>query len=83
MKAYIIRRLLLAIPTLFILTILVFLAVRFLPGDVVDAMVLRMQSFSAETEFDREAIMRYLGLDARVHVQYGRLYQDCLVEGSQ
>ena len=53
MRAYIIRRLLLAIPTLFILTILVFLAVRFLPGDVVDAMVLRMQSFSAETEFGR------------------------------
>ena len=69
MKAYIIRRLLLVIPTLFILTILVFLAVRFLPGDVVDAMVLRMQSFSAETEFDREAIVRYLGLDAPVHVQ--------------
>ena len=72
MRAYIIRRLLLVIPTLFILTILVFLAVRFLPGDVVDAMVLRMQSFSAETEFDREAIVRYLGLDAPVHVQYGR-----------
>ena len=36
MRAYIIRRLLLTIPTLWILTILVFLAVRFIPGDAVD-----------------------------------------------
>ena len=39
MRAYIIRRLLLIIPTLFILTILVFLSVRFIPGDVIDVMV--------------------------------------------
>ena len=38
MKAYIIRRLLLILPTLFILSILVFLSVRFIPGDVVDVM---------------------------------------------
>ena len=72
MKAYIIRRLLLIIPTLFILTIIVFLSVRFLPGDIIDATVAMMQSFSSETEFDREAIMRYMGLDVPVHVQYGR-----------
>ena len=32
MKAYVIRRLLLIVPTLFILSILVFLSVRFLPA---------------------------------------------------
>ena len=37
MTAYIIRRILLIIPTLFILSILVFLSVRFIPGDVIDA----------------------------------------------
>ena len=42
MRAYIIRRLLLIIPTLFILSILVFLAVRFIPGDVIDVMVAKM-----------------------------------------
>ncbi len=36
MRAYVIRRLLLLIPTLLILTILVFLSVRFIPGDVID-----------------------------------------------
>ena len=33
MRAYIIRRSLLIIPTLFILSVLVFLSVRFVPGD--------------------------------------------------
>ena len=39
MKAYIIRRLLLLVPTLLIVSILVFLSVRFIPGDVIDVMV--------------------------------------------
>ena len=38
MRAYIIRRLLLVIPTLFIMSVLVFLSVRFIPGDVIDIM---------------------------------------------
>ena len=73
MRAYIIRRLLLTIPTLFILSILVFLSVRFIPGDVIDLMVIRMQQFDGQTgHIDREALERYLGLDVPVHVQYGR-----------
>ena len=73
MRAYIIRRLLLIIPTLFILSILVFLSVRFIPGDVIDLMVIRMQQFDGQTgHIDREALERYLGLDVPVHVQYGR-----------
>ena len=73
MRAYIIRRLLLTIPTLFILSILVFLSIRFIPGDVIDLMVIRMQQFDGQTgHIDREALERYLGLDVPVHVQYGR-----------
>ncbi len=41
-STYIIRRLLLIIPTLFILTIIVFVTVRFIPGDTIDAMVAQM-----------------------------------------
>ena len=69
MKAYIIRRLLLIIPTLFILTILIFLSVRFIPGDVIDTMVAKHEFFG---EVDREALERMLGLDVPVYVQYGR-----------
>ena len=83
MRAYIIRRLLLIIPTLFILSILVFLSVRFIPGDVIDVMQGRMQEIGAGgTEFDREALEQMLGLDQPVHVQYGRWLGDILLHGT-
>ena len=72
MRAYIIRRLLLIIPTLFILTILVFLSVRFIPGDVIDVMMSRMEMYFNWDEFDREVLEQKLGLDVPVQVQYGR-----------
>ena len=72
MRAYIIRRLLLIIPTLFILSILVFLSVRFIPGDAIDLIVMRMAGFSPMDQIDREALEHYLGLDVPVYVQYGR-----------
>ncbi|MDE0445448.1 MAG: ABC transporter permease [Spirochaetaceae bacterium] len=71
MRAYIIRRLLLIIPTLIILTILVFLSVRYIPGDIIDAMAAQMEHRLAAT-IDREALERMLGLDVPVYVQYGR-----------
>ncbi len=61
MRAYIIRRLLLIIPTLIILNILVFLSVRFIPGDVIDVIVGRMEYSFADV--DREALERMLGFD--------------------
>ena len=73
MSAYIIRRLLLIIPTLSILTIIVFLAVRFIPGDIIDVMVARMiEQGAGGAEIDREALERRLGLDVPAYVQYGR-----------
>ena len=42
MRAYVIRRVLLLIPTFVLLTILVFLSVRFIPGDAVDILLFRM-----------------------------------------
>ena len=67
MRAYIIRRVLLLIPTLFILTILVFLLVRFIQGDIIDVMVDDIQWLAGD--IDREAHERMLGLDVPVHVQ--------------
>ena len=71
MRAYIIRRLLLLIPTLLILSIIVFLLVRFIPGDIIDTMVAEMGVYSTG-EYDREALEHMLGLDVPVYVQYGR-----------
>ena len=79
MRGYIIRRLLLVIPTLFILSIIVFFSVRFIPGDTIDAM-LGTVDFSAEV--DREALERMLGLDVPAHVQYVRWLGDILLHAS-
>ena len=67
-----IRRFLLLIPTLFILSTLVFLSVRFLPADVIDVIAIRMQTAGYQGEIDRESLERLLGLDVPVYVQYGR-----------
>ena len=73
MRAYIIRRLLLIIPTLFLSSIIVFLSVRFIPGDVIDVMVAEMDGWhAAGADIDRESLERMLGLDVPVYVQYGR-----------
>ena len=80
MKAYVIRRLLLIIPTLFILTVLVFLSVRFIPGDAIDLIFAEMGGRSQNT--DREALLHMLGLDVPVHVQYGRWIGDILLHGT-
>ena len=60
----------LIIPTLFVLTILVFLSVRFIPGDAIDAMLGKSEFLSAN--IDRAALERMMGLDVPVYVQYGR-----------
>ena len=81
MKAYITRRLLLILPTLFILSILVFLSVRFIPGDVIDALEARSE-WLVTGGIDRADLERRLGLDVPVWVQYGRWIGDIFLHGS-
>ena len=82
MRVYIIRRLLLIIPTLLILSILVFVSVRFIPGDVIDAMLGRMAHVGAMAAIDRATLEEMLGLDVPVYVQYGRWLGGILLEGT-
>ncbi len=67
MGKYIIRRLLLLVPTIIGVTILVFLLIRLMPGDVV-------QQISGETavlsEEQRQEVRKELGLDRPVVQQY-------------
>ena len=80
MRAYIIRRLLLVIPTLIMMSVIVFLLVRFIPGDVIDAMAKDM--VFTEGTIDREALEHRLGLDVPFYVQYGRWIGDIVLHGS-
>ena len=82
MRTYIIRRVLLLIPTFFLVTILVFLSVRFLPGDAVDRIIYRiMETSSGGGTIDRAELERRLGLDVPVHVQYVRWMGGILLRG--
>ena len=64
MRSYIIRRVLLLIPTFFLVTILVFLSVRFIPGDAVDLLMhTMMESSGGASSIDRAELERRLGLD--------------------
>ena len=80
MSAYITRRILLMIPTLFIVTILVFLSVRFIPGDIIDTMIGDLEY--AGPPIDRAALERRLGLDVPVYVQYGRWVGGIFLRGT-
>ena len=65
MKRYILRRVGLAIPTLFLVSVIVFGMMRLMPGDVVTRMV---EGHGYAPTLD--ALRRDLGLDRPVHVQY-------------
>jgi peptide/nickel transport system permease protein len=70
MQAYIIRRLLLIIPTIFVASLIVFFLIRFIPGDIVTKMA--AQHIGVWKEADSAAVRARLGLDVPIPVQYGR-----------
>ena len=77
MQAYIMRRLLLIIPTLLFVTLLVFGVARLIPADVIDLMVAEMASASpGGVTIDPEYLRHELGLDVPIHIQYGRWLGD-------
>jgi peptide/nickel transport system permease protein len=64
-KRYILRRAALAIPTLFLVSVIVFALMRFMPGDVATRMV-EGHAYAPTLQ----ALRHDLGLDRPVHVQY-------------
>jgi peptide/nickel transport system permease protein len=65
MRRYIIRRVLLLIPNILLITTLVFGIIRIIPGDAVEIMVAE-QGYADDIDELREI----LGLDKPVHIQY-------------
>ncbi|KJK26015.1 glutathione ABC transporter permease [Burkholderiaceae bacterium 16] len=68
MSAYILRRLLALLPTLLFASLIVFVIVRMVPGDVVDLM-LSQNDISADAK-SRDDLIRALGLDQPMWRQY-------------
>ena len=92
MASYIIRRLLLIIPTLFIVSLMAFFIIRWIPGDVIDLMVAIRQQYMSlgstttslvstgdEAVAELAQTLRVqLGLDAPVYIQYFRFLGDAI-----
>jgi microcin C transport system permease protein len=79
MNAYILRRLLLMVPTLFGISLVCFLLTQFIPGGPVEEMIVRIQHASSEkgrdaskaiTPEEVENIRHYYGFDRPIHVRY-------------
>ena len=81
MGAYVIRRLLWIPVTIILTTVVVFLLVRFIPGDIVDTIQAQMAANGGAETVDRNAIEHALGLDVPVYVQYGRWIGKIVVHG--
>jgi peptide/nickel transport system permease protein len=80
MQAYIVRRLLALIPTLFFASLIVFVTVRLIPGDVIDLML--SQNDVAADKLSRDQLISALGLDKPMWEQYGRWIGAILLEGN-
>lgn len=70
MAAYLARRLLALLPTLVLASVIVFVTIRLIPGDVIDLML--SQNDIATDKLSREQLVAALGLDQPMWLQYGR-----------
>ena len=72
MRAYLVRRLLLVIPTVFIITLIIFFLMRMVPGDIVDDLVWQMEEAGTISEVDEDLLRAHYGLGEPALIQYGR-----------
>ena len=79
MRAYVIRRLLALIPTLFFASVIVFVTVRMIPGDIIDMMI--AQNDISANAASRTQLEAALGLDQPMHIQYVRWVGKILFQG--
>jgi len=78
MSSYIIKRLLLAIPVLLLVSIIAFLFIRLIPGNIIDLME-SDQGFISQ--MDKAQIEQAMGLDKPIITQYGNWLENVVVHG--
>lgn len=72
MQAYIAKRLLLFIPTVLLVTLMVFTLIRILPGDPALELLAGEEGENQFTQQQLETLQAKLGTDKPIHVQYGK-----------
>jgi len=82
MGAYTIRRLIWVPVTVILVSMIVFLIVRFIPGNIIEIMESQIAQFSSGPLPPRLAIEHALGLDVPIYVQYARWIGNIVFHGS-
>ncbi len=82
MSTYIARRLLLAIPTILIVTMLTTVSIRLIPGDAIDILVGQMDLSGKENREElRAKLAEQLGLDDPIPIQYAKWWWNLVRHG--
>ena len=81
MTNYIIRRLLLLVPTVFLVSLIVFIIIRLIPGNVIDIMAANAGLQGDFTQLDRQKIEHLLGYDVPYIEQYARWVGRIILHG--
>lgn len=83
MLQYIVRRVMLMIPTLFLISVISFIMIQLPPGDYLTSIVAAMgQSGEMVTQDALDALKKTYGLDQPIYVQYGKWMWNILRDGN-
>ena len=75
MREYLIRRFLLIIVTLFLVSIIVFLMIRLIPGNIIESIIAEMMQRGYGESYlagRLDVLEEFFGVNVPIHVQYGR-----------
>ena len=73
MGKYIVRRVLLMLPTLFVLSMFIFILIQLPPGNYLDSLLVELDSQGTQVNEEQiQALKQRYGLDAPIYVQYWR-----------
>jgi peptide/nickel transport system permease protein len=79
MRSYLLRRLLLIIPTFIVVSMIIFLILRLIPGSVIDTIAAQYIYLS---NLDKQAIEKALGLNVPLYIQYFRWMGQIFLHGN-
>jgi len=82
MRAFLLRRLLYMIPTLFLVSITTFIIIQLPPGDYLDALAADMGEAGVENTAVMESLRQQYGLGQPMYVQYFKWMSGILFEGN-
>jgi len=69
------------VPTVFFVSLIVFMLIRIIPGNVVDIMISQFGMAGTTQVIDRKAVEHELGWDVPFYIQYGKWVEGIVVHG--